>query len=90
MEKGQQQISLTLGKGSYQLSNLQLSLGTWQDPASNETLYQSEFHADKNASKGNQLKGTIQVDQKVILSQPFLMTLILKSWWMARTYLMKK
>lgn len=64
LEKGQQQISLTLGKGSYQLSNLQLSLGTWQDPASNETLYQSEFHADKNASKGNQLKGTIQVDQK--------------------------
>lgn len=64
LEKGQQQISLTLGKGSYQFSNLQLSLGTWQNPASNETLYQSEFHADKNASKGNQLKGTIQVDQK--------------------------
>ena len=57
---GQRSISLTLGNGSYQLSKIQLFGGTWKEKSDANSLYQSKFQADTNATKGNQIKGTIE------------------------------
>lgn len=60
IQAGQSSVSLTLGKGSYQLSEIQLFGGTWKEKSDMNSLYQSKFQADTSATKGNQIKGTIE------------------------------
>lgn len=59
LKDGEDNISVTFGKGKYQLSQVQAYLGSL--PERSETLYQSEVQVDKKQTKDNVIQGTIQV-----------------------------
>lgn len=59
LKDGEDTISVTFGKGKYQLSQVQAYLGSL--PERSETLYQSEVQVDKKQTKDNVIQGTIQV-----------------------------
>lgn len=59
LKDGKDTISVTFGKGKYQLSHVQAYLGSL--PERSETLYQSEVQVDKKQTKDNVIQGMIQV-----------------------------
>lgn len=59
LKDGEDNISVTFGKGKYRLSQVQAYLGSL--PERSETLYQSEVQVDKKQTKDNVIQGTIQV-----------------------------
>lgn len=59
LKDGEDNISVTFGKGKYQLSQVQAYFGSL--PERSETLYQSEVQVDKKQTKDNVIQGTIQV-----------------------------
>lgn len=71
LKDGEDNISVTFGKGKYQLSQVQAYLGSL--PERSETLYQSEVQVDKKQTKDNVIQGTIQVKNNVwfITSIPY-------------------
>lgn len=71
LKDGEDTISVTFGKGKYQLSHVQAYLGSL--PERSEALYQSEVQVDKKQTKDNVIQGTIQVknDGRFITSIPY-------------------
>ena len=71
LKDGEDNISVTFGKGKYQLSQVQAYLGSL--PERSETLYQSEVQVDKKQTKDNVIQGMIQVknDGWFITSIPY-------------------
>lgn len=71
LKDGEDTISVTFGKGKYQLSHVQAYLGSLQERS--KTLYQSEVQVDKKLTKDNVIQGTIQVknDGWFITSIPY-------------------
>ena len=71
LKDGEDTISVTFGKGKYQLSHVQAYLGSL--PERSKTLYQSEVQVDKKLTKDNVIQGTIQVknDGWFITSIPY-------------------
>ena len=59
LKDGENNISVTFGKGKYRLSQVQAYLGSL--PERSETLYQSEVQVDKKQTKDNVIQGMIQV-----------------------------
>ena len=59
LKDGEDNISVTFGKGKYRLSQVQAYLGSL--PERSETLYQSEVRVDKKQTKDNVIQGMIQV-----------------------------
>lgn len=59
LKDGEDNISVTFGKGKYRLSQVQAYLGSL--PERSETLYQSEVQVDKKQTKDNVIQGMIQV-----------------------------
>ena len=71
LKDGEDTISVTFGKGKYQLSHVQAYLGSL--PERSKTLYQSEVQVDKKQTKDNVIQGMIQVknDGWFITSIPY-------------------
>ena len=71
LKDGEDTISVTFGKGKYQLSHVQAYLGSL--PERSKTLYQSEVQVDKKLTKDNEIQGKIQVknDGWFITSIPY-------------------
>ncbi|MGC4019458.1 MAG: YfhO family protein [Muricomes sp.] len=72
LEAGQKSVSLTFGKGKYEITGLKAFAGL--EPTNDETgLYQSEFKADWSHTKGNHIEGEISLDgsKYVITSIPY-------------------
>ena len=59
LKDGEDNISVTFGKGKYQLSHVQAYLGSL--PERSELLYQSEIQVDKKQTEDNVIQGTIRV-----------------------------
>ena len=59
LKDGEDTISVTFGKGKYQLSHVQAYLGSL--PERSELLYQSEIQVDKKQTEDNVIQGTIHV-----------------------------
>ena len=59
LKDGEDSISVTFGKGKYQLSHVQAYLGSL--PERSELLYQSEIQVDKKQTEDNVIQGTIHV-----------------------------
>lgn len=64
-------ISISFGKGKYELRNVSAYIGTL--PEKSENLYQSEWNVDKYKTKGNQTQGnlTVKNDGWFITSIPY-------------------
>ena len=71
LKDGEDTISVTFGKGKYQLSHVQAYLGSL--PERSELLYQSEIQVDKKQTEDNVIQGTIRVkkDGWFITSIPY-------------------
>lgn len=71
LKDGEDAISVTFGKGKYQLSHVQAYLGSL--PEWSKTLYQSEVQVDKKQTKDNVIQGMIQVknDGWFVTSVPY-------------------
>ena len=71
LKDGEDNISVTFGKGKYQLSHVQAYLGSL--PERSELLYQSEIQVDKKQTEDNVIQGTIHVkkDGWFITSIPY-------------------
>ena len=71
LKDGKETISVTFGKGKYQLSHVQAYLGSL--PERSELLYQSEIQVDKKQTEDNVIQGTIRVkkDGWFITSIPY-------------------
>lgn len=71
LKDGEDTISVTFGKGKYQLSRVQAYLGSL--PERSKTLYQSDVQVDKKQTKDNVIQGMIQVknDGWFITSIPY-------------------
>ena len=71
LKDGEDNISVTFGKGKYRLRHVQAYLGSL--PERSETLYQSEVQVDKKQTKDNVIQGMIQVknDGWFITSIPY-------------------
>ena len=71
LKDGKDTISVTFGKGKYQLSHVQAYLGSL--PERSELLYQSEIQVDKKQTEDNVIQGTIHVkkDGWFITSIPY-------------------
>lgn len=71
LKDGEDNISVTFGKGKYQLSHVQAYLGSL--PKRSELLYQSEIQVDKKQTEDNVIQGTIRVkkDGWFITSIPY-------------------
>lgn len=52
-------ISVSFGKGKYELQDVRAYMGTL--PEKSKNLYQSEWNVDRKQTKGNQIQGTIKV-----------------------------
>ena len=68
----QKKVNVTLGKGTYRICNLKSYVS---DPTVLEdaSLYRSTFTPDRNATKGNQISGSIEMEQDgyLITSIPY-------------------
>ena len=71
LKDGEDNISLTFGKGKYRLRHVQAYLGSL--PERSELLYQSEIQVDKKQTEDNVIQGTIRVkkDGWFITSIPY-------------------
>lgn len=71
LKDGKDTISVTFGKGKYQLSHVQAYLGSL--PERSELLYQSEIQVDKKQTEDNVIQGKIHVkkDGWFITSIPY-------------------
>lgn len=71
LKDGEDNISVTFGKGKYRLRNVQAYLGSL--PERSELLYQSEIQVDKKQTEDNVIQGTIRVkkDGWFITSIPY-------------------
>lgn len=74
LEEGQTQIQINFGKGTYEIKNLKSYI--WRkdkEDSKNQTLCQSDFVLDKQATKGNKIAGTIERKEAgtLITSIPF-------------------
>ena len=71
LKDGEDNISVTFGKGKYQLSHVQAYLGSL--PERSELLYQSEIQVDKKQTEDNVIQGKIHVkkDGWFITSIPY-------------------
>ena len=71
LNDGEDTISVTFGKGKYQLRHVQAYLGSL--PERSELLYQSEIQVDKKQTEDNVIQGTIRVkkDGWFITSIPY-------------------
>lgn len=71
LKDGKDTISVTFGKGKYQLSHVQAYLGSLLERS--ELLYQSEIQVDKKQTEDNVIQGTIRVkkDGWFITSIPY-------------------
>lgn len=71
LKDGKDTISVTFGKGKYQLRHVQAYLGSL--PERSELLYQSEIQVDKKQTEDNVIQGTIRVkkDGWFITSIPY-------------------
>ena len=71
LKDGEDNISVTFGKGKYQLRHVQAYLGSL--PERSELLYQSEIRVDKKQTEDNVIQGTIRVkkDGWFITSIPY-------------------
>ena len=71
LKDGEDNISVTFGKGKYRLRHVQAYLGSL--PERSEMLYQSEVQVDKKQTKDNVIQGMIQVknDGWFITSIPY-------------------
>ena len=59
LKDGEDNISVTFGKGKYRLRHIQAYLGSL--PERSELLYQSEIQVDKKQTEDNVIQGTIHV-----------------------------
>ncbi len=59
LKDGRDTISISFGKGKYELKNIKAYMGTLPEKSTN--LYQSEWNVDKQKTKGNQIQGNICV-----------------------------
>lgn len=71
LKDGEDNISVTFGKGKYRLRHVQAYLGSL--PERSELLYQSEIQVDKKQTEDNVIQGTIHVkkDGWFITSIPY-------------------
>lgn len=71
LKDGEDNISVTFGKGKYRLRHVQAHLGSL--PERSELLYQSEIQVDKKQTEDNVIQGTIRVkkDGWFITSIPY-------------------
>ena len=71
LKDGEDNISVTFGKGKYRLRHVQAYLGSL--PEQSELLYQSEIQVDKKQTEDNVIQGTIHVkkDGWFITSIPY-------------------
>ena len=71
LKDGEDNISVTFGKGKYRLRHIQAYLGSL--PERSELLYQSEIQVDKKQTEDNVIQGTIRVkkDGWFITSIPY-------------------
>ena len=71
LKDGEDNISVTFGKGKYRLRHVQAYLGSL--PERSELLYQSEIQVDKKLTEDNVIQGTIRVkkDGWFITSIPY-------------------
>lgn len=71
LKGGEDNISVTFGKGKYRLRHVQAYLGSL--PERSELLYQSEIQVDKKQTEDNVIQGTIRVkkDGWFITSIPY-------------------
>ena len=71
LKDGEDNISVTFGKGKYRLRHVQTYLGSL--PERSELLYQSEIQVDKKQTEDNVIQGTIHVkkDGWFITSIPY-------------------
>lgn len=71
LKDGEDNISVTFGKGKYRLRHVQAYLGSL--PERSELLYQSEIQVDKKQTEDNVIQGTIRVkkDGWFITSIPY-------------------
>ena len=71
LKDGEDNISVTFGKGKYRLRHVQAYLGSL--PERSELLYQSEIQVDKKQTEDNMIQGTIRVkkDGWFITSIPY-------------------
>lgn len=71
LKDGEDNISVTFGKGKYRLRHIQAYLGSL--PERSELLYQSEIQVDKKQTEDNVIQGTIHVkkDGWFITSIPY-------------------
>ena len=71
LKDGEDNISVTFGKGKYRLRHVQVYLGSL--PERSELLYQSEIQVDKKQTEDNVIQGTIRVkkDGWFITSIPY-------------------
>ena len=71
LKDGEDNISVTFGKGKYRLRHVQAYLGSL--PERSELLYQSEIQGDKKQTEDNVIQGTIRVkkDGWFITSIPY-------------------
>ena len=72
LAQGQQDASLKLGKGVYDITDITCYGMSWDEEAG-KNLYQSVFEADKKRTKGNRIAGTIQAkeDEYFITTIPY-------------------
>ena len=68
----QKKVNVTLGKGTYRICNLK-SYVSGTTVLEDDSLYQSTFTPDWNATKGNQISGSIEMEQDgyLITSIPY-------------------
>ena len=68
----QKKVNVTLGKGTYRICNLK-SYVSDTTVMEDDSLYQSTFTPDWNATKGNQISGSIEMEQDgyLITSIPY-------------------
>ena len=68
----QKKVNVTLGKGTYRICNLK-SYVSDTTMLEDDSLYQSTFTPDRNATKGNQISGSIEMEQDgyLITSIPY-------------------
>ena len=68
----QKKVNVTLGKGTYRICNLK-SYVSDTTMLQDDSLYQSTFTPDWNATKGNQISGSIEMEQDgyLITSIPY-------------------
>ncbi len=67
LEKGKNAVELKLGKGEYELTEIECFSGDWGKQVNQERsarLYQTEFHMDQEKTRGNVIAGSVDVEKE--------------------------